>query len=192
VSSCKLRECKCKWLSLLYVQQQYSNEEDTLKSRHSHNIISATCKQLQSKAFTCTAHIRHNVHCFHSSACFSPRHAVLCSMPHVSCKQLLFFSSSTTKRFVSTSSDGPHRHFNLLACCCCCCHSSDSLAGGYAAALCLRSATRVLQLLHEEDLDPNSEAGDTVSSSKPYLGIYHLAGLSQRCSLKLNHQHLAA
>eukprot|EP00882_Tetradesmus_deserticola_P007204 GHRQ01007585.1.p1 GENE.GHRQ01007585.1~~GHRQ01007585.1.p1 ORF type:complete len:223 (+),score=50.67 GHRQ01007585.1:163-831(+) len=40
--------------------------------------------------------------------------------------------------------------------------SSDSLAGGYAAALCLRSATRVLHLVHEEDLNPNRAAGDTV------------------------------
>ncbi|KAF6264836.1 hypothetical protein COO60DRAFT_1698169 [Scenedesmus sp. NREL 46B-D3] len=40
--------------------------------------------------------------------------------------------------------------------------SSDSMAGGYAAALCLRSATRVLHLIHEEDLNPNRAAGDTV------------------------------
>ncbi|WIA16944.1 hypothetical protein OEZ85_013866 [Tetradesmus obliquus] len=39
---------------------------------------------------------------------------------------------------------------------------SDTLAGGYAAALCLRSATRVLQLIHEEDLNPDRAAGDTV------------------------------
>eukprot|EP00879_Flechtneria_rotunda_P018772 GHRR01019705.1.p1 GENE.GHRR01019705.1~~GHRR01019705.1.p1 ORF type:complete len:278 (+),score=82.79 GHRR01019705.1:127-960(+) len=40
--------------------------------------------------------------------------------------------------------------------------ASRTLAGGYAAALNLRSATRVLQLIHEEQLDPYTAAGDTV------------------------------
>lgn len=41
--------------------------------------------------------------------------------------------------------------------------SAPSAAGGYAAALCLHSATRVLQLVHEQVLDPRQPAGDTVS-----------------------------
>jgi len=43
--------------------------------------------------------------------------------------------------------------------------TSASQSAGYAAALCLRSATRVLQLIHEEQLDPSKAAGDTVSAS---------------------------
>lgn len=39
------------------------------------------------------------------------------------------------------------------------------MAGGYAAALCLRSATRVLQIIHEEDLNPDRAAGDTVNDT---------------------------
>jgi hypothetical protein len=43
------------------------------------------------------------------------------------------------------------------------CMGSDSLAAGYAAAVCLRSATRVLHLVHEQQLDPAQPAGQTVS-----------------------------
>jgi hypothetical protein len=41
---------------------------------------------------------------------------------------------------------------------------SDTLAAGYTAALGLRSATRVLQLLQETQLDPSQPAGQTVRS----------------------------
>jgi hypothetical protein len=40
--------------------------------------------------------------------------------------------------------------------------TADTLAAGYAAALCLHSATRVLQLLSEQDLDVHRPGGDTV------------------------------
>lgn len=40
---------------------------------------------------------------------------------------------------------------------------SDSLTAGYAAVLHLRSATRVLQLIHQQQLDPSLPAGQTVS-----------------------------
>jgi len=43
--------------------------------------------------------------------------------------------------------------------------TSSTPAAGYAAALCLRSATRVLEVLHEEHLNPNRPAGETVRVS---------------------------
>jgi hypothetical protein len=63
------------------------------------------------------------------------------------------------------------------------------LAGGYAAALCLRSATRVLHLIHEEDLNPNRAAGDTVRAVCTPLTICVAAATSvveEACNLLLN------
>lgn len=48
----------------------------------------------------------------------------------------------------------------MLTCLC----RAKSAAAGYAAALELRSATRVLHLIHEAQLNPHRAAGDTVSA----------------------------
>jgi hypothetical protein len=49
------------------------------------------------------------------------------------------------------------------------CARSDSQEAGYAAVLHLRSATRVLQLIHQQQLDPSQPAGETVSHPFPAL-----------------------
>jgi hypothetical protein len=72
------------------------------------------------------------------------------------------------------------------------CVRSDSLAAGYAAVLHLRSATRVLQLIHQQQLDPDLPAGETV---REQLSLPHDRLDTQEYSVKatwsLSWGHLA-